>query len=279
MPIMTIDRLLTTKTACADYIGWIGSDFVEQGERAADAMIKATGDKGEVAILLGASGVNVTVDRTKGFKDQLAAKSSKLEGRRRADRRLHPGEGPDGHRAADLGQPGHHRDLRRERRDGARRGRGAARRPARSRATSRSSRSTARKGAVQGIIDGWIAGVIESNPRFGPLAFQALEDFYSGKGVAEKTIISDKEYTTDNAAGRAGQRLLTRSVREPAAGTAPPSSAAVAIDDRRDRAVARPSRSSASGSPASSRSTRCRSTCSPARCTHWSARTAPASRR
>ena len=39
VPIMTIDRLLTTKTACKDYIGWIGSDFVEQGERAADAMI------------------------------------------------------------------------------------------------------------------------------------------------------------------------------------------------------------------------------------------------
>ena len=52
---------------------------------------------------------------------------------------------------------------------------------------------------MQGILDGWIAGVIESNPRFGPLAFQALEDFYSGKGVPEKTIISDKEYTPDNA--------------------------------------------------------------------------------
>ena len=79
VPVMTIDRLLTTKTACKDYLGWIGSDFVKQGERAADAMIKATGDQGDVAILLGASGVNVTVDRTKGFKDQLAAKGSKLK--------------------------------------------------------------------------------------------------------------------------------------------------------------------------------------------------------
>ena len=43
MPVMTIDRLLTTKEACADYIGWIGSDFVEQGRRAADAMIRETG--------------------------------------------------------------------------------------------------------------------------------------------------------------------------------------------------------------------------------------------
>ena len=56
------------------------------------------------------------------------------------------------------------------------------------------------KGAVQGILDGWIAGVIESNPRFGPLAFKALADFYGGAGVPVKTIIEDKEYTKDNAA-------------------------------------------------------------------------------
>ena len=60
------------------------------------------------------------------------------------------------------------------------------------------------KGAVQGIVDGWISGVIESNPRFGPLAFQALEDFYSGKGVSATTIISDKEYTTVNASAELG---------------------------------------------------------------------------
>ena len=55
------------------------------------------------------------------------------------------------------------------------------------------------KGAVQGIVDGWVSGVIESNPRFGPLAFKALDDFYNGAGVPEKTIISDKEYTPENA--------------------------------------------------------------------------------
>ncbi len=55
------------------------------------------------------------------------------------------------------------------------------------------------KGAVQGIVDGWVSGVIESNPRFGPLAFKALSDFYGTAGVPIKTIISDKEYTKDNA--------------------------------------------------------------------------------
>ena len=84
VPIMTIDRLLTTKTACEDYIGWVGSDFVEQGKRAADAMIAATGGKGKLAILLGAPGVNVTTDRNKGFDDEIAAKASEHGGRRRS---------------------------------------------------------------------------------------------------------------------------------------------------------------------------------------------------
>ncbi len=99
------------------------------------------------------------------------------------------------------------------------------------------------KGAVQGIIDGWIAGVIESNPRFGPLAFQALEDFYSGDGVAEKTIISDKEYTDGQRAGRAGQRLLT--ARRPGGGTVP-APAVVESDDDRDRATSHRRRASVS---------------------------------
>ena len=43
VPVMTIDRFLTTKTACSDYIGWVGSDFVEQGRRAAAAMIREIG--------------------------------------------------------------------------------------------------------------------------------------------------------------------------------------------------------------------------------------------
>src|SRR5689334_9622524 len=182
VPIMTIDRLLTSKTPCVDYIGWIGSDFVEQGKRAADAMIEATGGQGQVAILLGASGVNVTVDRTKGFKDQLAATGSALQvvaeqtadftrekGRAVTEQLISANPGITAIYAENdemaLGavaalkaagkQPG---DVKIITIDGT-------------------------QGAVQGIVDGWIAGVIESNPRFGPLAFQALEDFYSGAGV------------------------------------------------------------------------------------------------
>ena len=54
--------------------------------------------------------------------------------------------------------------------------------------------------AVQGIVDGWIAGVIESNPRFGPLAFQTAGGLHQRQGRRRtKIIISDNASTTGKA--------------------------------------------------------------------------------
>src|SRR5256714_1023815 len=78
VPVLTIDRKINA-TACKDYVAFLGSNFVEQGKRAADALVKATGGKGKVAILLGSSGNNVTTDRTNGFVDQLKSTAPRLE--------------------------------------------------------------------------------------------------------------------------------------------------------------------------------------------------------
>jgi ABC-type sugar transport system substrate-binding protein len=198
VPVMTIDRLLTTKTACKDYLGWIGSDFVKQGERAADALMAATGDTGEVAILLGASGVNVTVDRTKGFKDQLAAKNSglKVVAEQTADFTREKGRSVTEQLiSANPGITAIYAENDEMALGAVAALKAAGKKPGDVKIVT----IDGTRGAVQGIIDGWVSGVIESNPRFGPLAFQALEDFYSGKGVAPLTIISDKEYTSANA--------------------------------------------------------------------------------
>jgi ribose transport system substrate-binding protein len=202
VPIMTIDRFLTSDVFCDTYMGWVGSDFVEQGRRAAQAMIKASGGTGKLAILLGAAGVNVTDDRNAGFKEVLESEEAKgthtikLVAEQTANYVREEGQtvteqliaaNPDinliyAHndemalgavaalKAAGY-QPG---DVKIITIDGT-------------------------KGAVQGILDGWISGVIESNPRFGPLAFAALDSFYNGDGVPQKTIIKDKEYTPENA--------------------------------------------------------------------------------
>jgi ABC-type sugar transport system substrate-binding protein len=55
------------------------------------------------------------------------------------------------------------------------------------------------RNAVQAIVDGQYNAVIESNPRFGPLAFSTLNDFMGGKAIPEDIIIKDDEYTPDNA--------------------------------------------------------------------------------
>ena len=50
--------------------------------------------------------------------------------------------------------------------------------------------------AVSKVADGTYTAVIQSNPRFGPLAFKALSDFETGTGVPAKIIISDDDYLT-----------------------------------------------------------------------------------
>ena len=198
VPVFTIDRFLTSDVFCDTYMGWVGSDFVEQGRRAAQAMIDVSGGEGKLAILLGAAGVNVTDDRNAGFLEVLGSVPNNIEivAQQTANYVREEGQtvteqlitaNPDinliyahndemalGAVAALKAfgmQPG---DVKIITIDGT-------------------------KGAVQGIIDGWISGVIESNPRFGPLAFEALDKFYNGDGVPQVTIISDKEYTPENA--------------------------------------------------------------------------------
>jgi galactofuranose transport system substrate-binding protein len=197
VPVITVDRELDAGF-CKNWVTFIGSDFLEQGHRAAKAMDKATGGKANVAILLGSSGNNVTTNRTKGFVDEIksSAPGLKVVAQQTGDFARDKGQQV----TEQLLQANPKINAIYAENDEMALGAVAALKGAGKKAGDvKIITIDGTKGAVQGILDGWIAGVIESNPRFGPLAFQALEDFYSGKGVAEKTIISDKEYTKANA--------------------------------------------------------------------------------
>ncbi len=197
VPIITIDRKINA-TACKDYVSFIASDFVEQGKRAADQMIAETGGKGEVAILLGSAGNNVTTERTKGFKDQLAAKAPDLKvvfeqtgdfarekGQQVTEQLIQSKPGIKGIYAEN---------------DEMGLGAVAALKGAGKKAGAvKIVTVDGTRNAVQGIVDGWISGVIESNPRFGPLAFQTLDTFTKGEEVPQDIIIEDGAYNADNA--------------------------------------------------------------------------------
>lgn len=198
IPILTIDRTVTGK-ACTDFIGFIGSDFAGQAKIAADDLGTAMGGKGKVAVLQGTPGNNVATDRTKGFDAQIKAKYPGIKvvasqtanfdqatGQKVMAQILQSKPGITGVYAENdtmaLGAiqairqagkvPG--KDIKVVAIDGT-------------------------KDCVNLVANGQMVADVETNPRFGPLAFTALDNFYNGKGVANPTIIKDHHFTQANA--------------------------------------------------------------------------------
>lgn len=198
IPVLTIDRTVTG-TACSDFIGFIGSNFSGQAKIAADDLGGALGGKGDVAVLQGTSGNNVATDRTTGFNSEIKSKYPNIKivasqtanfdqatGQKITAQILQSNKNLKGIYAENdtmaLGAiqairaagktPG--KDIKVVGIDGI-------------------------KQAVQYVANGTMVADVETNPRFGPLAFGALQNFYSGKGVAATVIISDHHFTSSNA--------------------------------------------------------------------------------
>src|SRR5262249_43995666 len=163
----------------------------------ADALIKATGgpnSTAKVAILLGSSGNNVTTDRTNGFVDQLKAKAPGMEIVAQQT----------GEFARDKGQAvmeqliSSRPDITAVYAENDERARGGV--PALKTADKNPGKDIkivsidGPRNAAQAIVDGTINAVIESTPRFGPLAFKTAMDFYAGTPTPANVIISDQEY-------------------------------------------------------------------------------------
>nr|WP_246256974.1 ABC transporter substrate-binding protein [Pararobbsia alpina] len=75
IPVILVDRNVDQSLAVAgkDYITFIGSDFIDQGKRSADWLIKATNGKANIIELEGTTGASAANDRKKGFDDAIAS--------------------------------------------------------------------------------------------------------------------------------------------------------------------------------------------------------------
>jgi ABC-type sugar transport system substrate-binding protein len=203
IPIVTIDRKINA-TACKDYVSFIGSDFVEQGKRAADQMIQATGGKGEIAILLGAAGNNVTTERTKGFEERVKEKAPglKIVFRQTGEFAREKGQSvTENLIQSKPGITGIYAENDEMGLGAVNALKGAGKKPGDVKIVT----IDGTRNAVQGIVDGWISGVIESNPRFGPLAFQTLDTFTKGDKVGQDIVIKDTSYAKSNAQADLGK--------------------------------------------------------------------------
>jgi galactofuranose transport system substrate-binding protein len=207
IPVLTIDRTVTG-TACTDFIAFIGSNFYGQAQIAADDLNTATGGNAHVAILTGTPGNNVTTDRTKGFQDQVKAKYPNIK---IVASQTGNFAQTDGQKVMEqLLQA--HSDINAVYAENDEMALGAIQ-------AIRSAGKTPGKDVkivtidgiqqmVQNVANGLAVADIETNPRFGPLAFQSLQNFYGTAGVQDKVIIKDGHFTSANAKQALAQGLV-----------------------------------------------------------------------
>jgi ABC-type sugar transport system substrate-binding protein len=207
IPVLTIDRTVGG-TACTDFIAFIGSDFYGQAQIAADDLGTATGGTAHVAILTGTPGNNVSTDRTKGFQDRLTQKYPNMKVVASQTGNFAQ---TDGQKVMEqLLQA--HSDINAVYAENDEMALGALQ-------AIKSAGKTPGKDikvvsidgiqqAVQDVSAGQLVADIETNPRFGPLAFQSLQNFYGSTGVQDKVIIKDGHFTTANAKQALDQGLV-----------------------------------------------------------------------
>ena len=201
IPLFCIDRSVDASMAKAgrDYVAFIGSDFVKEGQMCGEAFAKAVGGKAKIIELQGTIGSSPANDRMKGFKDaiskypdmQIVASQSGDFARdkgRQVFETLYQAH-PDA-----TGLYGHNDEMTM----GAIAAMEAAGKTPGKDLMIASIDGT--KDAAQAVADGKIAVLVECNPHFGPAAFQAAADYAAGKKIPEWVVNTDRQFSKDNIA-------------------------------------------------------------------------------
>jgi ribose transport system substrate-binding protein len=199
IPVILIDRE-ANGTPGVDFVTVIKSDFVQEGRRAGEWLAKQAGGKAGIVELKGTTGSSVANDRSKGFMEAISgspdmkiiasqdANFTRAEGQRVMENIIqskgkeitavyaHNDEMALGAiqalKAANM-NPG--KDVLIISIDG-------------------------QKTALQAIIAGEMNATVECNPRFGPIAFDALERFFRGEKLPPQIINEDRFFDANNAA-------------------------------------------------------------------------------
>ena len=202
IPVFLVDRSVNPDVAAAgtDYVAFLGSDFVDQGRRAAEYMMENfEGEGGKIIELEGTTGSSPANDRKQGFDEAIAADDrfeilesrtgdfSRDEGRRVMETLLqaHP----------DVNIVYAHND---EMAIGAIQALEAAGRVPGEDVLVVSIDGT--RDALQAIIDGKMGVTVESSPFFGPLACETMNAYAAGETVEPWVQVEDRIFTAENAA-------------------------------------------------------------------------------
>jgi ABC-type sugar transport system substrate-binding protein len=219
IPVILIDRDVDHEIAkpSEDYITFIGSDFVDQGRRAAEWLVEATGGEAKIIELEGTTGADPAIDRKKGFDDYLAGTfrgTPTPEG-------AHAGMEIIASQTADF-----QRDTGREvmqtllqshpdvtavyaHNDEMAIGAIAAlqeagRKPGEDVILVSIDGENA---ALDAILDGTLGASVESSPFFGPIAFETMAKYIAGEDIPDWVKVEDRFFDKSNAAEFQGKQF------------------------------------------------------------------------
>jgi galactofuranose transport system substrate-binding protein len=197
VPVFLVDREAKGEI-CEEYISFIGSNFIKQGERAGDWLVNATDGEAKIAELQGTIGASVTNDRAEGFRNAIEDESgmeivasqsgdfTRAGGQKVMEQLIQANP--------DINAVYAHND---EMAIGAIQALNDAGRDPGEDVTIVSIDGT--RDALQAIIDGDLGATVESNPRFGPLTFQTIDKFLAGEPIPQKIILEDRFFDKSNA--------------------------------------------------------------------------------
>lgn len=199
IPVILLDRE-AAGTPGQDYVTFLGSNFVEQGQRAAEWLARTTNGTATVVELTGTPGSSVAVDRAKGFRDELAKHPGmKVVASQTGDFSRAKGQQVMQNLAQSLGRGftavyAHNDEMALGAIEALK---AAGRVPGKDVIVVSVDGERA---ALEAIVRGELGATVESNPRFGPVAFETVEQVRRGEPVPPKKLVTDRFFDRSNAA-------------------------------------------------------------------------------
>ena len=199
IPVILVDRA-ANGTPGTDYVTLLASNFIDQGQRAAEWLATATNGTAQIVELSGTPGSSVAADRAKGFRDGLATHvGMKILASQTGNFSRAQGEKVMQNLAQSLGTKvtavyAHNDEMAL----GAIQAlKAAGRKPG---VDVIVVSVDGQKAALEAIIAGELGATVESNPRFGPLAFETIDKFRRKEPVPTKILLTDRLFDKANAA-------------------------------------------------------------------------------
>jgi ABC-type sugar transport system substrate-binding protein len=198
IPVILVDRE-AAGTAGVDFVTVLKSDFIEQGRRAAEWLARQTNGKASIVELTGTSGASVSQDRQQGFADEIKKHPEmKIIASQTGNFNRAEGQKVMQNIIQSMGRQitavyAHNDEMA----IGAIQAlKGAGMKPGKDILIVSVD---GEKAALQSIIDGEMNATVESNPRFGPLAFETLQKHLNGEKLPPKIILPDRFFDASNA--------------------------------------------------------------------------------